>query len=84
VKVHGRDIEIPDGASYAEVLKLLGGLATTGEHLGVMVAPESAIGNCPPGWVFVNQEKATPEEIQETLDHASKGRKTWPTPPEKR
>lgn len=84
MKVHGRNIEVPDGISYAELLKLIGGMATTGEHLGVMVAPESAVANCPPGWVFVNQDKATAQEVQEALDHAAKGRKTWPTPPEKR
>jgi len=69
-------------ATYAEHLKKFGGMATTGEHLGVMVAPPEFESNCPPAWVFVNQLTATVEQIQQALDYASKGRKTWPPKPD--
>lgn len=62
--------------TYAEHLARNGGLATCGNHLGVMVGPEPA--RCPAGWVFVPQAEATPEIVQEALNTASRGRKDWP------
>ncbi|MCK9458531.1 MAG: hypothetical protein M0R80_02690 [Proteobacteria bacterium] len=75
---HGNDLEVPDNLSYAEFLKSIGGgLATCGEHLGVMVSPKKNVGNCPPGWAFVEIEES-PEIIREALEHVSEGRKHWP------
>ena len=75
---HGNDFEVPDNLSYAEILKAMGGgLATCGEHLGVMISPKENVSNCPPGWAFVDVDESA-EIIQETLDHVSQGRKNWP------
>lgn len=59
-----------------------GGMISTGQGLGVMVAPGSAIGNCPPGWVFVAQDDpaTTPEIVREALSVGRDGRKAWPLP----
>lgn len=66
-------------SEYACHLAEAGGLATAGAGLGVMVAPEDDILSCPPGWVFVALERATPGMVQEALEVAGQGRKLWPT-----
>ncbi len=69
---------MPEKRTYPEFLAKNGGLATTGNHLGVMVAPRNKARNCPPGWVFVPMETATPEIVREALDVSRKGRSDWP------
>ncbi len=73
--------------TYTEHLATNGGLVACGEHLGAMVGPDEFA--CPPGWVFVSLEEATPELVSEALALAKKGRAVWPekvvyeTPPKK-
>jgi len=67
--------------SYAEYLTENGGLANTGGHLGVMVAPSKDVDSCPPAWCFVPKELATPELVQDALDWMNRGggkRENWP------
>jgi len=64
--------------AYAKYLTERGGLATCGEHLGVMVASRECDKQCPAGWVFVPIEQATEEIVQAALDQALLGRKAWP------
>lgn len=63
--------------TYSEHLAVRGGMATCGQHLGIMVSPPENILRCPPGWVFVPMP-ATAEDVQEAIDHAKMGRKAWP------
>jgi len=49
-----------------------------GGHLGVMVAPRSAVQKCPAGWVFVESETATAELVDEAIQAANSGRSSWP------
>ena len=62
-------------SSYAVYLAEHGGMATCGEHLGVMVGTDPY--GCPRGWVFVPLG-ATAEIVQEALNLAKRGRSAWP------
>lgn len=67
----------PEG-SYAQYLASNGGMASCGEHLGVMVTPRENINRVPNGWVFIPLEEATTEVVQEALDFTKQGRAAWP------
>jgi hypothetical protein len=47
-----------------------------------MVSSPEFESNCPPGWIFVNRDMVTVEQIQQALDHSGKGRRTWPPKPD--
>lgn len=63
-------------SDYAKFLALRGGMATCGQHLGVMVGPDPR--KCPPGWVFLKRGEATAEQVQAAIDLSESGRETWP------
>ncbi len=63
-------------SKYVEHLAANGGMATCGEHLGVMVGTDEFA--CPAGWVFVPLEGATTQIVSEALAVAKKGRAGWP------
>ena len=65
------------GEDYISRLTRYGGMATTGENLGVMVAPEEASSGCPAGWIFVPLGSSI-EIVREAMDRAREGRKAWP------
>jgi hypothetical protein len=64
--------------SYANYLYRVGGLATGGQGLGLMVAPLASLPRCPPGWIFLQHGVATVDEIDAALVQLRDGRKAWP------
>ncbi len=64
--------------TYAQHLATFGGMASCGNHLGIMVTPRKNVEQVPAGWVFIPLEDATEEIVQEALDHARQGRSAWP------
>ncbi len=65
-------------AYAAWILSRGGGMITTGNHLGVFVSREENLVACPLGWVFVNVETTTLDQLCEAIEVASQGRKMWP------
>lgn len=63
-------------SEYAKYLATYGGMCNSGQHLGVFVGTDQ--NNTPPGWVFLQLGSATDEQVQEALDYARLGRKSWP------
>ena len=55
-----------------------GGIMACGTGLGVFVAKAPDMSKCPIGWVFVDVETSTVDQLVEALEHASQGRRTWP------
>lgn len=53
-------------------------MITCGGHLGVFVAEEKDIDNCPPGWVFVDVSTADVAMVREAVECAKAGRTSWP------
>ena len=68
-----------DRKAYATmILAKGGGMITTGQHLGVFVGQALNLHRCPPGWVFVDVETTTLDQVCEAIECASLGRKFWP------
>jgi hypothetical protein len=68
-----------DRREYASwIMSCGGGLITTGNHLGVFVSRQENLDRCPPGWVFVDVETTTLDQLCEAIEVASRGRKLWP------
>ena len=64
---------------YAYYLANHGGIANTGNYLGVIVAEEEHATQTPAGWCFVPLG-STPERVQEALDHMkNSSRDEWPS-----
>jgi hypothetical protein len=57
----------------------MGPLLTVQDGLGLFFGDteEDAV-NCRSGWVFINRQTATKEQVQEAIDLLKQGRETWP------
>jgi hypothetical protein len=65
--------------AYAEmILSRGGGMITTGGNLGVFVSQAKNLAGCPNGWIFVDVDTTTLDQLCEAIEQASTVRKHWP------
>lgn len=69
-------------SEYAKYLAKNGGIANTGNHLGVIITKEKHVDCVPPGWCFLPLGETTAEQVQEALNWMNGDggdRSKWPT-----